>query len=84
MHIVKRKVTATSLSAEDIVVACLGRRRTRDILHDDILDLDAIRRVPRWATVQIVLLDINAINSDIRQRDILEQNIRNGTRRVCI
>jgi hypothetical protein len=82
VYIVKRKVTATSLSAQDIVVASLVRRRAPDILHGDILDLDAIRRFPRWTTVQIVLLDINAIDGNILKKDILEQNIRNGTRSV--
>lgn len=82
MHVIKREITATSLSTQNIVVASLARRRAPDILHGDILDLDAIRRLSRWATVEVVLLNINTIDGDILQKDILEQNIRNGTRSV--
>jgi hypothetical protein len=64
MNIVNLDVFTASLSAKDIVVLSLLCRSTGYVPHDNVLDDDAIRWVASRTTVQVVLLNVDAVVGD--------------------
>ena len=71
MNIAECKVRAASRSAQDIVVLGSLLRGTDNVLHRHASNGDAIRRNASWATVQVVLLDVNAVVGDVVDDDVL-------------
>ena len=63
--VVECEVGARALTTQDIVSLRLARHCTVDILHGNVADGDPVGGLSRWPTVQVVLLDINAVRGDI-------------------
>lgn len=52
---------------------------TSHAIEMNLVDLDSIGRVSLWPTVEIILLDIDAVICNITQSDIAVSNILNKT-----
>lgn len=55
-----------------------------DVLHRDVVDDNSIRRLARRSTVQIVLLNIDAICADVLDFDVPVGDAGNVTRRLSV
>jgi hypothetical protein len=75
VNIIDNDVAAASLSTQNVVVLGLFRRSTSNILNLDILDDDAVRGVSSWSTIEIVLLDIDAVVGDVLDTNVFEDNV---------
>lgn len=82
MHILHGDVTAAALATQNIVVLGLLERRARNISHDDIADLDAVGRMTGRPAVEVVLLDVDAVDGRIFNADVFKQDVCNVARRV--
>ena len=70
VHVIKRKVRATSRSAQDVVV--LGRLLgiANDVLHRNISDDHPVCREAGWAAVEVILLDVNPVVANVVDDDV--------------
>lgn len=69
--IVERKLRARPLATQNIpFLRFFTQDRSVDILHGDIFDNNSISWLPGRPTVQVILLDINSISTDILDLDI--------------
>jgi hypothetical protein len=86
MDILKNKVGATALSTEDIIIRTIrhGCHSADNILKQDILHGDAIGRTSRRAAIEVILLDVDPINTDIAEHNIGICNVSHVTGRVVV
>ena len=70
INIIKCEVITASITAKHIIIHCLRHYPTGDIRKADICHLYTITCYTRWTTIQIILLDINAVCLDIRKLDV--------------
>lgn len=77
VHILNRNILTTAFSTQNIIVPRLIVRTTLDIPHSDILNLDAVGGVARGTAIQVVLLDIDAIDGDVLKVDVFVEDIGN-------
>jgi hypothetical protein len=75
MNIVDRDVTTASRPAKNVIVAGLRRSRTGDVLNRNVLNDNAIRRIASRASVEVVLLDIDAVDGRVLDANVLEQDV---------
>lgn len=65
------KVGAAVTATENVVVFGIVGGRASHINEGDASDSDAIGRVTSWATVKVVLLNVDAVVRDSRNSDVL-------------
>lgn len=74
MNITERNIRTTALPTKHIIIPPLPRRirchSPRHILKQNIRDNHSIRRTPSWPSIEIVLLDIDAIVRDSREENV--------------
>lgn len=75
INIIDGDVLAASRATQNVVVPALICSCACHIPDDDVGDADTCCRVACWATVEIVLLDIDAVDRDVLYSDILKQNV---------
>lgn len=75
IHIVNRDITAASITTQDVVIPAFIRSSPSHVADRDVLDHDAVRRIPSRAAVEIILLDVDAVDGDILHTDIFEQDV---------
>lgn len=75
VDIINSDVLAAARTAQDIIVSTLISSSTGDVSDDNILDKHTCGRVARWATVEVVLLNVDSIDRDVLNADVLEQNV---------
>lgn len=76
VHIVDSDVATTTIPAENIIVLAFICSGSCDVLDRDILNDDAVCRRSGWTTVQVVLLDIDAVNGYVLDAQVFKQNVR--------
>jgi hypothetical protein len=84
VNIIDGDIAATVGTAKNVVVPTLLRRSTRNIPDLNVLDDDAVSWISSWPTVQVILLDIDAIYGDILDADILKQDVGDEARSVFV
>ena len=84
IHVIYRNPLTTALSTQNIIIPRLLVRRALDVPHGNILDLDAIGGVACRAAIQVVLLDIDAVDGNVSQVDVFIENVGNKTCRVGV
>lgn len=72
VDIIDRDVAATTLTAENVVISTFFSSGTGDILDCNVLDDDAVGRVASRPTVEVVLLDVDTIDGNVRDIDVLK------------
>lgn len=77
--VVEGEIRARSFAAKDVILLRLTRHSAVDILHRNVLDDDTVGRFARWPSIQVILLDINAIRVDVRHLDVAVGNTGNVT-----
>jgi hypothetical protein len=65
------KVRAAALPTENVVVLGSTLCCADYVLHRHTRDYHAIRRDAGWSAIEIILLDVNAVNGDVGDGDIL-------------
>jgi hypothetical protein len=70
-NVVESKVGARAITTENVVVDGIVSGGTSDVGHGDSGDSHAIGWVASWATVEVILLDINTVVADARDLDVL-------------
>lgn len=65
MDVVEGEVRTTAVPAKDIVIFGFWLCSTDDVNHGDILDDNTIGGASCRATVEVVLLDVDAVNADV-------------------
>lgn len=65
MDVVEGKVRTTAIPAKDVVISGSCLCCADDVGHGDILNDDTISGCSCWATVKVVLLNIDAVNADV-------------------
>jgi hypothetical protein len=75
INIIDVEVLTTSLSTQDVVIPSFLSRSTSNIPNRDILDQHSIRWVARWASVEVILLDVDTVDRNILHADVLEKNV---------
>jgi hypothetical protein len=76
IDIIDSDVLAAAFSAQDVVIATLLGSGTGDVLDCDILDHNSVGGVSGRATVEVILLNVDAVNIYIRDAYVLEKNVR--------
>ena len=76
-HICESEIATTSISTEDIIILCITCSSSKDIFEDKIRDNDTIWRNSRGTSVEIVLLDVDAIDRDAADFDVAVGDILN-------
>lgn len=75
-HITKRKSRTAARPAEDVVIVCAGRRnRPLNIEERNIRDDDSVGGSSGWASVQVILLDIDAVLADPGHGDVAVDDV---------
>lgn len=69
------KVRAAVTAAENIVVSGVVRGRASHINEGNAGDSNAVGRVSSWTTIEVVLLDVNAVVRDSRDGDVLVRDV---------
>lgn len=59
------KVRTAVAATEDIVINCIRGHRTRDICKGDVGDRNTVRGCAGGAAIQVVLLDVDAVDGDV-------------------
>jgi len=65
MDVVEGKVRATTISTKNVIVSGLGLGSAEDVGHCDVLDDDTVRGASGWASVQVVLLNVDTIDINV-------------------
>jgi hypothetical protein len=76
IDIIDSDVLAAAFSAKDVVIATLLGSSTGDVLDCDILDHNSVRGVSGRTTVEVILLNVDAVDIYIRDVYVLEENVR--------
>jgi hypothetical protein len=84
VNIVEGKIRATAISTQNIVVFSLGLSSAEDVGHGDVLDDDTICGTSGRTSVQVVLLDVDTVDVDVRDLNIAVLYIGNVTSRVGV
>lgn len=71
IHVRELEVRAASTPTQDIVVPRCRSRRPRHPIERDAIDLDTVRRRPRRSTIEVILLDVDAVDGDAGECDVL-------------
>lgn len=74
-NIIDGDVLAASRATQNVVVPALVCSRACHVPDDDVGDADTCCRVACWATVKVVLLDVDAVNRDVLYPDVLKQDV---------
>jgi hypothetical protein len=69
------KVRAAAVATEDVVVSAIIGTSTGDIDERNAGNSDTVRWVTSWATVEVVLLDIDTVVCDTRQGNVLVDDV---------
>ena len=83
-HIIDLDVAAALVSAQDVVVPCLLGRSAYNVLHGHVLDGHAVGRVAGWAAVEVILLDVDAVDGNVLQVEVLEPDVGDESGRVGV
>lgn len=75
INIVDGDVLTATCAAKNVIISAFVRRRTSDVSDYNIRDADTSSWVAGWATIEIILLNVNTVDGDILNADILEQDI---------
>ena len=62
VDVIECEVTAVTITAQDVVILCITLRCTSDVLHRDVRDDDTAGRKAGWTAIEIVLLDVDAVD----------------------
>jgi hypothetical protein len=84
VNIVDSEVAAAALSAKNVIVDALLRRGTSYVPHRDILDGNAVRRLTSWSAVEVILLDVDAVDRCVLNANVLEEDVGDKTSSVGV
>ena len=79
-NIVEGEIRARPLATQDVISLRLSCYRAMEILNGNVVDDDPVGRLARRSTVQVILLDINAIRTDILDLDVAVGDARDVAR----
>lgn len=71
VDVVEGEIRAATITAEDVVVLCARGRSSGDVSHRDVGNDDAVGWSASWATVKVVLLDIDSVNGGVLDVNVL-------------
>lgn len=83
-NVIDGDVTAAALSTEYVIVPTFFSRSSSHVSNGNILDRDPIGRVAGWATIEVVLLNINTIDGNVGDGNVFKEDVGNETSRVRI
>lgn len=78
MNIVEGKVRATTITAKDVVIRSRRLGCSIDVVDIHGSDDDAVAWVTSWASVEIVLLNVDPIGRNVLQKDVLVRDATNS------
>ena len=84
IDIINSNILAAPRAAQNVVVPSLVRSRACHVPDHDVGDADTRRRVTRGAAVEVVLLDIDAVDGDVLHPNVLEQDVVDVPRGVLV
>ena len=67
----QRDIRAASATTQNVHIKGAATDITNDILHVDVFNNDAVGRDSCWPTIEIILLDVDAVNTCVVDGDIL-------------
>lgn len=70
INIVESKIRTTTITTEDVVILRVRLRSASDVHHCDIRDNDAVARVAGRPAIEVILLDIDAVDGDVLNVDV--------------
>jgi hypothetical protein len=70
VDIVEGEIRATAISTQNIVVSGLGLSSAEDVGHGDVLDDDTVCGTSSRSSIEVVLLNIDTIDVDVRDLNI--------------
>lgn len=77
IDIIDGDVLAAPGTTQDVVISALLRSGSGNVPDHNVLNEDTCSRVTCWATVQVVLLDVDSVDRDVLNADVLEQDVVN-------
>jgi hypothetical protein len=75
VDIIDGDILAASRTTQNVVVSTLVCSSAGNIPDHNVLDQDTCSRVTCWATVQVVLLDVDSIDRDVLNTNVLKQDV---------
>lgn len=70
VDVAEGEIRATTISTKNIVVFGFRLSSTADAGHGDVLDDDTVGGDSGWASVEVILLDVNTIDRDVRYLNV--------------
>lgn len=71
VNVVEGEIWATIISTKNIVIFGFRLSSTANVGHGDVLDDDTIGGFSGWTSVEVILLDVDTIDRDVRDLDIV-------------
>lgn len=84
VDIVECKVRAATISTKDIIISSFGLSSAEDVGHGDVLDDDTVRRASSWASIEVVLLNVDTVDVDIGDLDVTILDVGNVASRAGV
>lgn len=75
VDIIDGDILAASRTTQNVVVSTLVCSSAGNIPDHNVLDQDTCCRVTCWATVQVVLLDVDSIDRDVLNTNVFKQDV---------
>lgn len=74
LHVLECKVCATPRATKYVVVVCARLCCAMNVGHQHVGNDDSVAWVARWAAIEVILLDIDAVDGNVGDEDVLIGN----------